>query len=189
MFSHEIIEQLEMPALKELCRGYKIVSSGKKSELFERIIEHQEQLEKQQAEQQQRLAYGAEMPTLADGTPDSEFEATMTRFFYWCELNEWGVYEIAKSGHSYQKVDQLEIRASFRDYDPAASTLRADRLVPVPHNKTEIFLEMFFDKLGGEWEMFGEWCGCNLREEEEFGEYEQHKFTVEMKRSCTSNSD
>jgi hypothetical protein len=180
MLSREILEQLKMPALKEVCQGYKIVSSGKKSELFERIIAHQEKLKKQQEEQQQRLDYGSDPPLLPDGTPDSEFEATMTRFFDWCEINEWRVYELAKNSSSFQKVDHREIRASFKEYDPAVSTLRDDRLVPVPRNKTEIFLEMFFDKLGGEWEMFCDWFG---RGEEEFDESEQRKFTDEMKRS------
>jgi hypothetical protein len=154
MISHEVLEQMKTPALKEVCRGYNLGVSGKKSELFERIIAHQEKLETQRAEQQQRLAYGAEVPTLADGTQDSEFEATMTKFFNWCETNNFAVNEVAESGASFQKVDRREIRAAFKDYDPAASTLRADRFVPVPHTKMEIFLEMFFDKLGGEWEMF-----------------------------------
>jgi hypothetical protein len=180
MLSREILEQLKIPALKEVCRGYKITSSGKKSELFERIIAHQEKHEKHQAEQEQRLAYGAEVQTLADGTPDNEFEATMAKFFDWCETNKWSVIELAKNGYSFQKVDRREIRASFKEYDPAASTLRADRLVPVPRNKTEIFLEMFFDKLGGEWEMFSE---CSDERDEGFDECEEHKFIDEMKRS------
>ncbi len=147
MISREILEQLKLPALKEACRGYNLSISGKKSELLERIVAHQEKLEKQQLEKQQRLAYGAQVA-------DSEFEATIARFFEWCEKNEFTVNELAANGCSFQEVDHREIRASFKDYDPAASTLRNDRFVPIPHTKSEIFLEMFFDKLGGEWEMF-----------------------------------
>jgi hypothetical protein len=180
MLSREILEQLETPALKEVCRGYKITTSGNKWELFQRIIAHQEKLEKELAELHQRLAYGAAVQTLTDGTPDNEFEATMTKFFDWSETNKWSINELAKNGHSFQKVDVREIRASFKEYDPAASTLRADRLVPVPRNNTEIFLEMFFDKLGGEWEMF---CECSDERDEGFDECEEHKFIEEMKRS------
>jgi hypothetical protein len=180
MLSREILEQLEKPALKDVCRGYNISTSGKKWELFQRIIAHQEKLEKQLAELHKRLAYGAEVQTLTDGTLDNEFEATMEKFFDWCETNKWSVNELAKNGHSFEEVDIREIRASFKEYDPTASTLRSDRLVPVPRNNTEIFLEMFFDKLGGEWEMF---CECSDERDEEFDEYEQHKFIEEMKRS------
>ena len=181
MISREILEQLKTPALKEVCRGYNLAVSGKKSELFERIIAHQEKLEKQQAEQQQRLAYGAEAATLADGTPDIEFEATMTKFFDWSNATFWNICKLSESGVSFQKVDRREIRAAFKDYDPAASSLRADRLVPVPHTKMEIFLEMFFDKLGGEWEMFRE-CS-DERGEKDFDESEERKFVQEMKES------
>ena len=181
MISREVLEQLKVPALKEVCRGYNLAISGKKTELFERIIAHQEKLEKQQAEQQQRLAYGAEAATLADGTPDIEFEATMTKFFDWSNATFWNICKLSESGVSFQKVDGREIRAAFKDYDPAASTLRADRLVPVPHTKMEIFLEMFFDKLGGEWEMF---CECSdERGEEDFSESDERKFVQEMKNS------
>ena len=173
MISREILEQLKVPALKEVCRGYNLAISGKKIELFERIIAHQEKLEKQQAEKQQRLAYGAE-------EADSEFEATTTKFFNWCETNHFAVNEIAENGCSFQKVDRREIRASFKEYDPAASSLRNDSLVPVPHTKMEIFLEMFFDKLGGEWEMF---CECD---EKEFDESEEHNFIQEMKHSTVT---
>ncbi len=146
MISREVLEQLKVPALKEVCRGYNLAISGKKIELFERIVAHQEKLDKQQLEKQQRLAYGAK-----EG--DGEFEATMAKFFDWCEKNNYTVNEMAENGCSYRPVDHDEIRAAFKDYDPAASTLRNDRLVPVPQTKMEIFLEMFFDKLGGEWEM------------------------------------
>ena len=173
MISREILEQLKLPALKEACRGYNLSISGKKSELFERIVAHQEKVEKQPAEKQQRLAYGAQVD-------DSEFEATIARFFEWCEKNEFTVNELAANGCSFQEVDHREIRASFKDYDPAASTLRNDRFVPVPQTKMEIFLEMFFDKLGGEWEMF---CECD---EKEFDESEEHNFIQEMKHSTVT---
>ena len=88
---------------------------------------------------------------------------------------------MAENGCSYMPVHHCEIRAAFKDYDPAASTLRADHLVPVPHTKMEIFLEMFFDKLGGEWEMLRE-CS-DERGEEDFSESEERKFVQEMKHS------
>lgn len=179
MFSREILEQLKVPALKEMCRAYNLSASGKKAELFERIIAHQEKLQQQKAEQQNRLAYGAEVPTLADGTPDSEFENVMEKYVEWSNTTFWNISKLAKSGVSFEKVDIREIRAAFKDYDPAASTLRADRFVPVPQTKTEIFLEMFFDKLGGEWEMF---CECSdERGEEDFNEVHEMNFAKYMK--------
>tara|TARA_B100001142_G_scaffold317102_1_gene357672 strand:- start:534 stop:1112 length:579 start_codon:yes stop_codon:yes gene_type:complete len=174
MISREILEQLNLPALKEVCREYNLAISGKKTELFERIIAHQEKLEKQKADKLQRLAYGAK-----EG--DGEFEATIMKFLYWCEKNNYTVNEMAENGCSYRPVHHCEIRAAFKDYDPAASTLRDDHLVPVPHTKMEIFLEMFFDKLGGEWEMFRE-CS-DERGEEDFSESDERKFVQEMKRS------
>jgi len=150
MISREILVQLSVAQLKELCRGYNVSVSGKKSELVERIIAHEETINKRE----KRLAYGAEAAILVDGTPDSEFEATIAKFFDWCKTNNFSVNEVAGSGCSFQEVDPREIRASFKEYDPAASTLRQDRYVPVPNTNAEIFLEMFFDKLGGEWEMF-----------------------------------
>lgn len=179
MISHEILEQLKVPALKELCRQYKLNVSGNKSKLLERIIAHQVTVEEQQTEQKNRLAYGSDTPLLPDGTPDHEFEATMSKFVAWCEANHFDVHKIARKGVSFEKVDHREIRASFKDYDPAKSTLRADRFVPVPQTKTEVFLEMFFDKLGGEWEMFG---SADATEEEEFEKHE-HRFAEEMKRT------
>jgi len=174
MISREILEQLKLPALKEVCRGYNLAISGNKTELFERIIAHQEKLEKQKADKLKRLAYGAE-----EG--DGEFEVTIMKFLYWCKKNNYTVNEMAENGCSYMPVHHCEIRAAFKDYDPAASSLRDDHLVPVPHTKMEIFLEMFFDKLGGEWEMFRE-CS-DERGEEDFSESDERKFIQEMKNS------
>tara|TARA_B100001027_G_C16251947_1_gene324854 strand:- start:127 stop:612 length:486 start_codon:yes stop_codon:yes gene_type:complete len=108
----------------------------------------------QQVKKESRLEYGAAVPFLENGRPDSEFEHTMSKFLNWCENNKFAVKKLSQGGYYFQKVDYREIRAAFKDYDPSVSTLRADRLVPVPNTKMEIFLEMFFDKLGAEWEMF-----------------------------------
>lgn len=171
MISREILEQLKVPALKEVCRGYNLAISGKKTELFERIIAHQEKLEKQKADKLQRLAYGAE-----EG--DCEFEAAIAKFFDWCKKNNYTVNEMAENGCSYRPVDHEEIRASLKEYDPAASTLRNDRLVPVPRTQIEIFLEMFFDKLGGEWEMFSS-AGSDGHDVD--FECVEHQFSAHMK--------
>jgi hypothetical protein len=178
MISREILEQLKVPALKEVCRGYNLAISGKKIELFERIIAHQEKLEKQKAEKLQRLAYGAEQE-------DDEFEATILKFLYWCKKNNYTVNEMAENCCSYRPVHHCEIRAAFKDYDPAASTLRSDHLVPVPHTKMEIFLEMFFDKLGGEWEMFDERSDETMRF---FDRDDSLSFIQEMKKHSNVTS-
>ena len=182
MLPYEVLEQLNASALKEVCAGYKLKSGGTKTELFERIVAHQTKVETQRVEQESRLARGSDIQILPDGTPDSAFEDTMAKFFAWCEANHFGVHELAKNRVSFQKVDPREIRASFKEYNPDASSLRSDMLVPALNSKTDVFLEMFFDKLGGEWEMFGTESAPEEPEEEDFDAH-SYRFSEEMKRS------
>ena len=176
--SNEEIKALKMPELKDLCREYNLSVSGKKDDLCQRILAHQLKIE----QKKQRLELADKIATLPDGSVDDEFEFVIKNYFDWCEKNHFAAHEIAEGGSSYKKVDYREIRASFKEYDPDASTLREDKYVPVPQNKMEVFIEMFFDKLGGEWEMFDINCG-----EVEFDEGVEERFSKEMKEGFATS--
>jgi hypothetical protein len=146
MLSHEILEQLKIPALKEVCRGYKIASSGNKSELFERIIAHQVKLEKKCEKWDALMAHGVVKR-------DEGFERVIQVFQQWSDENGFWPSKLSESGVSYEYVHINEIRAAFADYAPCKSPLREDRLVPVPGTKLEVFLEMLFNERD-DWEIF-----------------------------------
>ena len=146
MFTREVLEQLKVPALKEVCRGYSLPISGKKSELFLRIIAHQEKLDGTAQKWSQLMTYGA----MKRG---EDFERVIQVFERWCDENGFAPSKLAESGVSYEFVDINEIRAAFADYDPSTSTLREDRLVPTPSTKLEVFLEMLFNERD-DWEIF-----------------------------------
>ena len=176
--SSEEMKALKMPELKDLCRDYNLRVSGKKDDLCQRILAHQWKMELKK----QRLELADEIATKPDGSVDDEFEIVIKNYFDWCKKNHFAAHEIAEGGYSYKKVDYREIRASFKEYDPDASTLREDKYVPVPQNKMEVFIEMFFDKLGGEWEMFDINCG-----EVEFDEGVEERFSKEMKEGFATS--
>ena len=168
MYSREILEQLSVSDLKEVCHGFNLILSGNKTELFERIIAHQEA----QAEKEQRMAYGAQAATLADGTPDSE--SIIKKYIKWTKITSRDIYE-GTGGSCYRKLDIREIRAEFKNYDPTLSPLRTNDEVPFPQNKTEIFIDMIFEKLfDDQWEIFSP-------TKEEFDESQYDKFVEYMK--------
>ena len=146
MLSREVLEQLKVPALKEVCRGYELPISGKKSELFLRIIAHQEKLDGTAQKWSQLMTYGA-------AKRDDGFERVMRVFQQWSDENGFWPSKLAKSGVSYEFVDINEIRAAFADYDPNTSSLREDRMVPIPETKLDVFLEMLFNERD-DWHIF-----------------------------------
>ncbi len=146
MISREVLEQFKVPALKEVCRGYNLSVSGNKSELFERIIEHQDKLEKKHEELNAIMTHGAEKR-------DEEFERVIQVFEHWCDENGFRPSKLAESGVSYEFVHINEIRSAFASYEPDKSTLRNDKFVPTPETKLEEFLEMLFNERD-DWEIF-----------------------------------
>ena len=154
MLSREVLEQLKVPALKEVCRGYELPISGKKSELFLRIIAHQEKLDGTAQKWSQLMTYGA-------AKRDDGFERVMRVFQQWSDENGFWPSKLAKSGVSYEFVDINEIRAALADYDPDTSVLRQDKYVPCPGTKLEVFLEMLFNERG-DWEI----CDTTTQERE-----------------------
>ena len=146
MFTREVLEQMKVPALKEVCRGYNLAMSGKKSELFDRIIAHQEKHKIEKDKWSQLMTYGA-------AKRDDGFERVIRVFQQWSDENRFWPSKLAKSGVGYEFVDINEIRAAFADYDPDTSTLREDKYVPCPGTKLEVFLEMLFNERD-DWEIF-----------------------------------
>ena len=145
MFTREVLEQMKVPALKEVCRTYGIATSGKKSELFDRIIAHQEKLKIEKDKWSQLMTYGA-------AKRDDEFERVIGVFQQWSDENGFWPSKLAKSAVGFECVDINEIRAAFADYDPDTSTLREDKYVPCPGTKLEVFLEMLFNERD-DWEI------------------------------------
>ena len=154
MLPREILEELKVPALKEVCRGYELPISGKKSELFLRIIAHQEKLDGTAQKWSQLMTYGA-------AKRDEGFERVIGVFEQWSDENGFWPSKLAKSGVSYEFVDINEIRAAFADYDPDTSVLRQDKYVPCPGTKLEVFLEMLFNERN-DWEI----CDTTTQERE-----------------------
>jgi hypothetical protein len=142
MLSTEVLKKLNVAALKEVCRGYKLPSSGNKSALFLRVKSHQEKVSRAAEEKSRRREYGGAEMRLEDGSVDVEFESVWSKFVAWCAGNDYAVFELV-GGASFEKVDVREMRASFKACAGSSSG-----------GKMEQFLEMFFDNLGGEWEMF-----------------------------------
>ena len=102
MFTREVLEQLKVPALKEVCRGYNLAISGKKSELFDRIIAHQEKHKIEKDKWSQLMTYGA-------AKRDDGFERVIRVFQQWSDENGFWPSKLSKSGVSYEFVDINEI--------------------------------------------------------------------------------
>lgn len=146
MYSKVILEKLNVTALKTIAEQYGLPKSGKKAEIVDRILTHQEKNQKKNAEHALLLARGAVKR-------DEGFERVIQVFERWCDENGFWPSKLAESGVSYEFVDINEIRAAFADYDPDTSTLREDKYVPCPGTKLEVFLEMLFNERD-DWEIF-----------------------------------
>ena len=146
MYTRNTLEAKKVPELKDICRNYKLVSQGKKQELITKIIEYQEKITQEQIAWEKLMKHGAE-------ERDMGFERVIRVFQHWAEENGFWPAKLSKSGVSYEHIDINEIRAAFADYDPDTSSLREDKLVPIPKTKLDIFLEMFFNE-HDDWTMF-----------------------------------
>ena len=130
-------------------------SNIKKNTTFEgKSFTHQEKLKIEKDTWSQLMTYGA-------AKSDDGFERVIGVFEQWSDENGFWPSKLSKSGVSYEFVDINEIRAAFAAYDPDASTLREDKLVPCPGPKLEVFLEMLFNERD-EWEI----CDTTTQERE-----------------------
>ena len=135
-----------------MCTEYELQISGKKQNLIERIIAHQEKITQEQIAWEKLMKHGAE-------ERDMGFERVIRVFQHWAEENGFWPAKLSKSGVSYEHIDINEIRAAFADYDPDTSSLREDKLVPTPGTKLEVFLEMLFNERD-------DWIICDTTNEE-----------------------
>ena len=152
MYTRKVLEAMKVAQLKTVCTEYELQISGKKQNLIERIIAHQEKITQQQIAGEQLMKHGAE-------ERDMGFERVIRVFQHWAEENGFWPAKLSKSGVSYEHIDINEIRAAFADYDPDTSSLREDKLVPTPGTKLEVFLEMLFNERD-------DWIICDTTNEE-----------------------
>ena len=146
MYTRKVLEAMKVAQLKTVCTEYELQISGKKQNLIERIIAHQEKITQEQIAWEKLMKHGAE-------ERDMGFERVIRVFQHWAEENGFWPAKLSKSGVSYEHIDINEIRAAFADYDPSTSTLREDRLVPTPSTKLDVFLEMLFNERD-DWQIF-----------------------------------
>lgn len=152
MYTRKVLEVMKVAQLKTVCAEYEIQISGKKQNLIERIITHQEKITQEKIAWEKLMKHGAE-------ERDMGFERVIRVFQRWAEENGFWPAKLSKSGISYEYVDINEIRAAFADYDPDTSSLRKDKLVPTPGTKLEVFLEMLFNERD-------DWIICDTTNEE-----------------------
>ena len=142
MNTHTSITSMNVKQLKELCNEYKLTKTGKKADLIARITEYTRSL------------------NVVDSSTDDVTNTSTDDVF---ETKIWPAYSSWWSKHEFELVEQVEnfkwekvsyekIRDSFMNYDYTKSDLRKDSLVPIPKTIGEEFIEMFFEKIGQEWD-------------------------------------
>lgn len=106
MYARNTLETLKAKALQDICISYNLKKSGKKSELIERIINHQEKIQKEEEDKKRTLEHGEEIR-------GEEFEKVIRAFGQWCSKEGFALY------HGYlttKKVDINEIRSEFANH-------------------------------------------------------------------------
>mgnify|MGYP001165156318 FL=1 len=127
MYARNTLETLKAKALQDICISYNLKKSGKKGDLIERIINHQEKIQKEEEAKKQLLEYGAEPRSV-------EFENIIRAFDQWCSKEGFAPYQ----GYmTTKKVDINEIRSEFANH---------------PHN-LDSFLYMLFN-VREDWEFY-----------------------------------
>lgn len=107
MYELDTLNKMKGKDLQEICMSYELKKSGKKAELVDRIIAHQEKVKKEEEDRKRILAHGEE-------TRSEEFEKIIRAFQLWCEQE--GFYPF----YGYmttKKVDINEIRSAFAEHD------------------------------------------------------------------------
>ena len=152
------LKKMKVSELRQMCEEYNLEKTGLKAVLVERILEYQNQEKKKiESQKQNEILMRGEQKKINNKMTniiDTEFEnKTWPAYIDWWNKSKFDVFKQIDK-FKWNKIDNREIRATFMDYDYTKSELRKDRLVPVPTNSTEKFLEMFFEKVGGEWSVF-----------------------------------
>lgn len=147
------LTSMKVNQLKELCNNYNIPKMGKKAELIQRISDYETKKQQKQQQSDNFLVRGNSQKLNKDGTIDTEFEnKTWPAFCSWWSSHNLNLYKQEDTGFNLVNVSHPEIRATFMDYDYTKSDLRKDSLVPTPTTRSEEFIEMFFAKIGQQWE-------------------------------------
>lgn len=134
MNTHTSITSMNVKQLKELCNEYKLTKTGKKADLIARITEYTRSL------------------NVVDSSTDDVFETKIwPAYSSWWSKHEFELVEQVEN-FKWEKVSYEKIRDSFMNYDYTKSDLRKDSLVPIPKTIGEEFIEMFFEKIGQEWD-------------------------------------
>ena len=107
MYARNTLESLKAKALQEICISYNLKKSGKKRELIERIINHQEKIQKEEEDKKRTLEHGEEIR-------GEEFEKIIRAFDQWCSKEGFAPYQ----GYmTTKKVDINEIRSEFANHE------------------------------------------------------------------------
>ena len=159
-YNRDQLTKMKIPQLKELCIGFNLKKSGKKDILIDRIIQHTSEKH-------------IEKPT-PDSTVDLEFENKIwPAYSAWFSKTNYKIYKQTQP-FKWDLVSRSEIQETFNKYDYSKSPLRNDSLVPVPTTRTEQFIEMFFQYIGGEWDE-------PQNDDGEWTESDQNNFIAHMK--------
>ena len=155
------LNRLKVKELKSLCQKYNIekYSKLKKQELIENITNYLNTIENEKKLYDQLLERGEEIQ-------DEEFEKIIENFQSWISSNNLKLTKECNNGFDFEELDIREVKSLFIDYDFTKSYRREDKLIPVPKNKVEEFLEFFYDKFDIEWFLF------NNDEEEDFFKFD-----------------
>ena len=165
------LSKLKQKELKDICQEKGLPISGKKSILVDRILEHQTKSAAKKKAADKILAEGAKKG-------DKNFEKVMKLFEKWLLKNKFDIFQLNDQGTNFEKLNINIVREAFAKYDPSASDLRDDHLVPVPNNPMEVFLEMFFQHLDQDWYIFD-----TSEKDREFDEEVTSKFVQDLKKS------
>jgi len=162
-YDREQLSKMKIPQLKELCVGFNLKKSGKKDILIDRILQH--------------TSHNPIEKTTPETTMELEFEnKILPAYSSWFSNNNFKIYKQVVP-FKWELVSPTEIRETFENYDYSKSPLRNDSLVPVPTTRAEQFLEMFFEKVGGEWDE-------PQNDEGEWTESDQNNFIAHMKTAA-----
>ena len=153
------LNRLKVKELKSLCKKYNIkkYSKLKKQELIEKITNYLNTIENEKLYDQ--LLEREEIQ-------DEEFEKIIENFQSWISSNNLKLTKECNNGFDFEELDIREVRSLFIYYDFTKSYRREDKLIPIPKNKVEEFLEFFYDKFDIEWFLF------NNDEEEDFFKFD-----------------
>lgn len=113
MYTIQALNTMKGKQLQDICTENHIKKSGKKSELIERIISHQEKRQKEEEEHKRIMDHGAQ-------TRSDTFENIIRAFQMWCDKEGFFPY------YGYMTTKRVhidQIRSAFADYAQEEASL------------------------------------------------------------------